>query len=64
MSGFAVIDPWTWGGDSTFEILFRFDKFHRQSRIFDLGNGPFEDNFILGNWETTELLLAGACHFF
>lgn len=44
-----LVDPWNWGGATSFETYVKFSSFNGWSRVFDFGNGQQSDNVLLAN---------------
>jgi hypothetical protein len=48
-SSYASVDPWEWGGTTSFEVLVKHNAFTDYSRVFDFSNGQSSDNVALYN---------------
>ncbi|GMH70764.1 hypothetical protein TL16_g05489 [Triparma laevis f. inornata] len=44
------LDDWEWGGTTSFEVYVKYDSFDSWSRIFDFGNGEYNENVLLANF--------------
>ena len=54
VNDYLNVDPWEFGGESmTVEAYVKYDAFNNWARIFDFGDGQYDDNVFLAYYQST-----------